>query len=157
VPGIERLTPGCFFHSLALRLGTAVHFSIKSPSGVKLDCQFHCYIGILVPTPVAEPMAKELTDRLHPASNPDPKNPQITVTVQRTGLPNFFARNLGTRTASVTRTAKAEAYNPSGQSVPIQVGSVKPWLFPNCDLPACAGGPAFFDTTTYDICPFRKF
>ena len=60
-------------------------------------------------------------------------NPQITVTVQRTGLPSFFARIWGARIISVTRSAKAEAYNPSGQSVPIQVHSVKPWLIPNCD------------------------
>jgi hypothetical protein len=60
-------------------------------------------------------------------------NPQITVTVQRTGLPTLFARIWGARTIGITRSAKAEAYNPSGQSVPIQVHSVKPWLIPNCD------------------------
>src|SRR6266704_299829 len=49
----------------------------------------------------------------------------------------------GARIISVTRSAKAEAYNPSGQSVPIQVHSVKPWLIPN--------GGVYFDTTTYNI------
>jgi Putative Flp pilus-assembly TadE/G-like len=72
-------------------------------------------------------------------------NPQITVTVQRTGLPSFFARIWGSRIISVSRSAKAEAYNPSGQSVPIQVHSVKPWLIPN-------GTPNFyFNTTTYNM------
>src|SRR5215467_3697815 len=70
-------------------------------------------------------------------------NPQITVTVQRTGLPSFFARIWGGRIVSVTRSAKAEAYNPSGQLVPIQVHSVKPWLIPN--------GGFYFDTTTYNM------
>ena len=60
-------------------------------------------------------------------------NPQITVTVQRTGLPSFFARIWGARSISVSRSARTEAYNPSGQSVPIQVHSVKPWAVPNCD------------------------
>jgi len=69
-------------------------------------------------------------------------NPQITVTVQRTGLPSFFARIWGGGSATVTRTAKAEAYNPSGQAVPIQVHSVKPWLIPN--------GGFYFDTN-YNI------
>jgi Putative Flp pilus-assembly TadE/G-like len=71
-------------------------------------------------------------------------NPQITVTVQRTGLPSFFARIWGSRIVSVTRSAKAEAYNPSGQSVPIQVHSVKPWLIPNYN-------GSYFDPTTYNI------
>jgi len=76
-------------------------------------------------------------------------NPQITVSVQRTGLPSFFARIWGGGSATVTRTAKAEAYNPSGQSVPIQVHSVKPWLIPNCD-PPCASGGFYFDNS-YNI------
>jgi hypothetical protein len=70
-------------------------------------------------------------------------NPQITVTVQRTGLPSFFARIWGSHILSVTRSAKAEAYNSSGQSVPIEVQAVKPWLIPN--------GGFYFDTTTYNI------
>lgn len=52
----------------------------------------------------------------------------------------------------MTAVAKAEAYNPSGQSVPIQVGSVKPWLVANCDQnhasppnPNCPGNAYFVD------------
>jgi hypothetical protein len=61
------------------------------------------------------------------------ENPQITVTVTRTGLPTFFARIWGAGASSVSATSKAEAYNPSGSStVPIKVNSVKPWLIPNC-------------------------
>jgi Flp pilus assembly protein TadG len=60
-------------------------------------------------------------------------NPEITVTVQRTGLPTFFGRIWGGTANSVTATAVAEAYNPSGSMAPIQVQGVKPWLIPNCD------------------------
>jgi len=89
-----------------------------------------------------------------------PENPQITVTVRRGGLPTFFARIWGITGSHVSATARAEAYNPSGQTVPIQVGSVKPWLVPNCDpshtTPAnanCAGGAAYFldPATNYGI------
>jgi hypothetical protein len=62
-----------------------------------------------------------------------PLNPRITVTVQRTGLPTFFARIWGGAANTVTATASAEAYNPSGSSAPIKVTGVKPWLIPNCD------------------------
>jgi uncharacterized membrane protein len=40
-------------------------------------------------------------------------NPQISVTIQRTGLPTFFGRIWGGTANSVTATAVAEAYNPS--------------------------------------------
>jgi hypothetical protein len=76
-----------------------------------------------------------------------PTNPRITVTVQRTGLPLFFARIWTRSSPGVTATAVAEAFNPSGGTVPIAVGSVKPWAVPNCDpnhsTPANAncGGP----------------
>jgi hypothetical protein len=62
-----------------------------------------------------------------------PGNPQLTVTVQRTGLPTFFARIWGGSANTVRATALAEAYNPSGLSAPIDVKGVKPWLVPNCD------------------------
>lgn len=61
-----------------------------------------------------------------------PENPTITVRVQRSGLPIFFARIWQVSSPSVSATAKAEAYNPSGNSTPIQVGIVKPFLLPNC-------------------------
>jgi Putative Flp pilus-assembly TadE/G-like len=60
-------------------------------------------------------------------------NPQITITVQRTGLPTFFGRIWGGAANSVTASAMAEAYNPSGSTAPIQVQGVKPWLIPDCD------------------------
>jgi uncharacterized membrane protein len=62
-----------------------------------------------------------------------PANPQIAVTIRRTGLPTFFGRIWGGAANSVTAAAVAEAYNPSGSTAPIQVKSVKPWLIPNCD------------------------
>jgi Putative Flp pilus-assembly TadE/G-like len=81
--------------------------------------------------------------------SPQPENPQITVSVQRNDLPTFFSRIWGRRGNSVSATATAEAFNPSGSSVPIQVISVKPWLIPNCDpnvaSVACPGSPYFVD------------
>jgi hypothetical protein len=66
-------------------------------------------------------------------SFPQAQNPRISVTVRATGLPTFFSRIWGTTSNQVTAVASAEAYNPSGQDVPVQVASVKPWLIPNCD------------------------
>src|SRR5215813_11225208 len=43
-------------------------------------------------------------------------NPRITVTLQKTSLPVFFARIFGTTAASVSATATAEAYNPQGNT-----------------------------------------
>jgi hypothetical protein len=63
----------------------------------------------------------------------EPKNPRMTVTVQRTGLPTFLARIWRSTTSTVTASARAEAYNPSGLTAPIQLQNVKPWLVPNCD------------------------
>jgi len=80
---------------------------------------------------------------------PKPENPQITVSVQRNDLPTFFSRIWGRGGNSVSATATAEAFNPSGSSVPIQVISVKPWLIPNCDPNIlslkCPGAPYFVD------------
>jgi hypothetical protein len=88
-------------------------------------------------------------------------NPTIQVTVARTDLPLFFARVFGNRLASVSATATAEAFNNTGRTVPIGVGSVKPWAVANCGavggLPA--GGPClpvnpapyFVDTTNGDL------
>lgn len=69
-----------------------------------------------------------------------PGNPRITVTVQRTALPTFFARIWNGAASNVTATATAEAYNASGLNAPIQVESVKPWLVPNCDPTHTAAG-----------------
>jgi hypothetical protein len=69
------------------------------------------------------------------------ENPQITVTVQRTNLPTFFARIWGSSGNSVRASATAEAYNPSASSsaVPVSVAFVKPFLIANC-APGTAPG-----------------
>jgi hypothetical protein len=62
------------------------------------------------------------------------ENPQIAVTISRSNLPTFFGRIFGVRGTSVSATAKAEAFNNSGGGASVvSVGSVKPWLVPNCD------------------------
>ena len=70
-------------------------------------------------------------------------NPLVTVQVQRTDLPTFFARIWGRRGASVSATATAEAFNSSnsdlvgnaasGTVIPVQPRCVKPWIVPNLD------------------------
>jgi Flp pilus assembly protein TadG len=71
-------------------------------------------------------------------------NPLVTVQVQRTDLPTFFARIWGRRGASVSATATAEAFNSSnsdlvgnsgasGTVTPVQPRCVKPWIVPNLD------------------------
>ncbi len=60
-------------------------------------------------------------------------NPRVTVSVTRNNVPTFFAKIFNVASNIVTATATAEAYNPSGQSRPITVSGVKPWLVPNCD------------------------
>ena len=56
-------------------------------------------------------------------------NPQIQVTVTRTGIPPFLAGMFGVRTRSVSATALAEAYNPQTGYPPIAIHGVKPWAF----------------------------
>lgn len=73
----------------------------------------------------------------------NPQNPTISVTVQRTAVPTFFARIWGNTGNTANATAVAEAYNPSGNTttpatMPIAT-SVKPWLVPNCDPTLGAG------------------
>jgi hypothetical protein len=68
----------------------------------------------------------------------DYTNPTITVRVQVTTLPTFFARIWGKTQLTVGATATAEAYNPSGaralgQTNPVAPTCVKPWLLPNAD------------------------
>ena len=71
-------------------------------------------------------------------------NPLVTVQVQRTDLPTFFARIWGRRGAGVSATATAEAFNSSnsdlvgnsgatGTVTPVQPRCVKPWIVPNFD------------------------
>jgi hypothetical protein len=68
-----------------------------------------------------------------------PGNPRIQVLVQRTSasgnpMPTLFARALGILEGNVSATAVAEAFSPSGTSVPVGTGCVKPWILPNCDV-----------------------
>src|ERR1700685_270443 len=64
-------------------------------------------------------------------------NPIVQVHVSRTNLPTFFSRIWGNRSAAVSATASAEAFNPSGSGVyagslvPVQPRCVKPWIIPN--------------------------
>ena len=69
-------------------------------------------------------------------------NPRVTVKVTRSDLPTFFARIWGTKTVSVSASATAETYNPSGlasngsnggDALPVASSCVKPWLLPNID------------------------
>jgi Flp pilus assembly protein TadG len=63
-----------------------------------------------------------------------PGNPQLSVTLQRDNLPTFFARIWGTRLATVSATAVAEAYNPSSAPPnypPITPKCVKPMMVVN--------------------------
>jgi len=63
-------------------------------------------------------------------------DPEVTVTLQRTGLPTFFAHIWGTRAASTGASATAEAYNPAnsgGSFTPIAPRNVKPFLVANLD------------------------
>lgn len=76
-----------------------------------------------------------------------PDNPQVTVTLQRTDLPTFFARIWGSRLSTVSATAVAEAYNPSNAPAgypPIAPKCVKPLLVANRDP---ASGTQFVDPT----------
>jgi hypothetical protein len=81
-------------------------------------------------------------------------NPQVTVTVQRTDLPTFFARIWGSAAVTVRASATAEAYNPSNLSgtststaLPVAPTCVKPWLLPNLDPTSTTGGRIFDPVT----------
>lgn len=77
-------------------------------------------------------------------STVNPGNPTITVTLQRTNLPLFFAHVWGNNFASVSATATAEAYNPpsaqtgGGEFLPSAPKCVKPLLVSN--LVSISGG-----------------
>lgn len=71
-------------------------------------------------------------------SYPSPEEPQITVTVYRDAthgdaLPTFFAKIFGINFVNISASATAEAYNPSGGSIPVGSSCIKPFLVPNCD------------------------
>ncbi len=75
------------------------------------------------------------------------ENPQIQVTVTRTGLPSFFAKMWSSATNSVSATATAEVYNPSYDAIntppstrpAIAIHGVKPLLVFN----GPSGNPAY--------------
>jgi len=80
-------------------------------------------------------------------------NPQIQVTVTRSGLPSFFAKVWAAGSNTTVANARAEAYNPSnatavtgGLTLPVAARCVKPWLIENRD--PYHGGDPFFNTTT---------
>jgi hypothetical protein len=82
-------------------------------------------------------------------------NPRVTVQVQRSDLPTFFARIWGTKTVTVKASATAEAYNPSNvpgtssnPKLPVAPMCIKPWLLPNMDP---SGGTTIFSATTGSI------
>jgi len=83
-------------------------------------------------------------------------NPVVTVSVQRTKLPIFFARvfallpNGNYTGVSVSATASAEAFNSSGSSpmTPVHPRCVKPWIVPNQDPAHFTGTKYFVDPTT---------
>jgi len=78
-------------------------------------------------------------------------NPTLSVTLQRTDLPTFFARIWGSRLATVTASATAEAYNPSNwqtsTGISVAPKCVKPLLIPNKD-PGRPLGTTFVSATT---------
>jgi hypothetical protein len=83
-------------------------------------------------------------------------NPHVTVKVQRSDLPTFFARIWGSKQVTVGASATAEAYNPSGANAlvgtttPVAPICVKPWLLPNIDptVPLTATSLPIFNSTT---------
>ena len=67
-------------------------------------------------------------------------NPQVQVQIVRGNLPTFFSRIWSRGTNSVSATATAEAFNPSGSGtfapngiIPVNPRCVKPWVVPNHD------------------------
>jgi putative Flp pilus-assembly TadE/G-like protein len=79
-------------------------------------------------------------------------NPCVTVQIT-TVVPVFFARIWGNTQVTISASATAEAFNPSGlatsvsnsQGVPVAPSCVKPWLLPNLD-PSTTG--PIFNTLT---------
>jgi len=89
------------------------------------------------------------------SSNPTNSNPHITVTLQVTNLPTFFAHIWGRTAVTASASATAEAYNPANITAaftPISPGSVKPWLVANLDpRNGTAAPPQFVNETTWTI------
>ena len=93
----------------------------------------------------------EITINIQPSAVAGSANPQVTVRVSRPDLPTFFARIWGRTQVTVSASATAEAYNPSGlnaaagQAPPVAPVCVKPWVLPNLDP---AGASTIFDPAT---------
>ncbi len=66
--------------------------------------------------------------------------PQISVTVRRTGIHTIFAQVFGAGLQSVSATATAEAYNPNGGNTLTSVSCVSPFLVPNCNPTTSTSG-----------------
>jgi Flp pilus assembly protein TadG len=85
-------------------------------------------------------------------------NPTVTVKVQAT-LPTFFARIWGSTQVSLSASATAEAYNPTGAlggsstPVPVQTTCLKPWLLPNLDPSGTSSNGAIFVPATGQLEP----
>ena len=83
-------------------------------------------------------------------------DPRVTVKVTRNDLPTFFAHIWGRNQVTVSASATAEAYNPSGLTAsfasgpPVAPECVKPWLLPNID-PRPLNTNTIFDATTGSI------
>jgi Flp pilus assembly protein TadG len=66
-------------------------------------------------------------------------NPMVTVQVTQSTMPSYFARIWGRTVHSVSASATAEAFNPSGSAglsgatIPVQPRCVKPLIVPNKD------------------------
>src|SRR5580698_8326913 len=77
-------------------------------------------------------------------------NPTVTVVLQQTNLPTFFARIWGASASTTSASATAEAYNPSNQQsfTPITPRCVKPWLVANLDPTNPSSGAPFIDPTS---------
>jgi Flp pilus assembly protein TadG len=98
---------------------------------------------------------QEICVTINTAASHFEANPQVTVQVQRTDLPTFFARIWGRTTVTVRASATAEAYNPSklqgtaaGPGLPVAPTCVKPWLLPNVSPNVGFPSPNIFDPAT---------
>lgn len=70
-------------------------------------------------------------------------NPMVTVQIVPASIPSFFSRIWGSTANSVSASATAEAFNPSGSDIngvapngnvtPVEPRCIKPWIVPNLD------------------------
>ncbi len=74
----------------------------------------------------------QLSDVSVNTANGGGKDPLVTVTVTKT-MPTYFMKIFGVTSKVVSTLATAEAFNPSGQGIPVGTKCLKPWLLANCD------------------------